>query len=242
MKRHIPNSITLLNLLAGVVAIIFLADGSIYPAAILIAVGAAFDLLDGMVARILGVSSEIGKQLDSLADMVTFGVAPALIARELMLRSIYMESGDIQLVGWEQVLPFVPLVMVACSALRLAKFNLDVSQALDFKGLPTPANALFWLSIPLSSVHESHVHILGQPIVLAVASMVLGLLMVSDVRLLSMKADRGDRPRSRWQLLFIAVAALLFVWLQFSAVPFIIVLYLLLSLLRNITSRNEIQS
>jgi len=143
VKKHIPNSITILNLLCGVMACITALDGNPQVAAIYIAAGAIFDLLDGMVARALGVTSPIGKQLDSLADMVTFGVAPALIARELIIGLIYLESGDVVQVGFDQVLPFMSFFLVICSALRLAKFNIDEDQKIDFKAFllrPMPSS------------------------------------------------------------------------------------------------------
>lgn len=220
-------------------------DGHLRSAAIYIAVAAVFDLLDGMVARALGVSGPLGKQLDSLADMVSFGVAPALIARESILKALYMNTGEIAIQGLERLLPFLPLVLVACSALRLARFNLDDSQAVDFKGLPTPANALFWISIPFSTSTSGWLllqDLLQNPYVLGGLCIVMSLLLVSSTRLLSMKIDRQDVIRSRWQFVLIIGGAILFSLFRFAALPFIIVLYLLLSLIRNTTLKHEIQS
>lgn len=246
MKKHIPNSITILNLLCGVMACITALDGNPQVAAIYIAAGAIFDLLDGMVARALGVTSPIGKQLDSLADMVTFGVAPALIARELIIGLIYLESGDVVQVGFDQVLPFMSFFLVICSALRLAKFNIDEDQKIDFKGLPTPANALFWLSIPLgvemAHVPEGPLTFLMNPYVLAALCIVFGLLLVSRISLFSMKWVKEDKVRQRWQSALIICAVLLFAFLQAGAIPLIIALYLLLSIIRNSLQKHEIQS
>ena len=221
-------------------------DGSARVAAYYIAAGAIFDLLDGMVARMLGVSNEMGKQLDSLADMVTFGLAPALIARELILVSLYMQNGDLQLIGLDKVLPFMTFILVACSALRLAKFNIDEEQKVDFKGLPTPANALFWLSIPLgvemSNVPDGPLSVLMNPYILSALCVVFGLLLVSRITLFSLKLDRLDKSRQLWQIILVIASAILFAFLRAGAIPLIIALYLLLSIIRNSLNRHEIQS
>ena len=131
MKKHIPNTITCLNLISGCIATYYAFMGNFQLALLFIIIGAVFDFFDGMVARLLHVSSPIGKELDSLADDITFGFAPSAIVFS------YLEPET-------ELLPFVVFVMAAFSALRLAKFNLDERQAMGFIGLPTPANALFW--------------------------------------------------------------------------------------------------
>ena len=134
MKKHIPNTITCCNLISGCIATWFAFQGDFNMALLMIIVGAVFDFFDGMVARLLHVSSPIGKELDSLADDITFGFAPSAIVFE------YLKPET-------ELLPFIVFVMAAFSALRLAKFNLDERQALGFIGLPTPANGLFWGSL-----------------------------------------------------------------------------------------------
>ena len=134
MKKHIPNTITCLNLISGCIATYWAFMGDCRLALLFIVIGAAFDFFDGMVARLLHVSSPIGKELDSLADDITFGFAPSAIVYE------YLRPET-------ELLPFIVFIMAAFSALRLAKFNLDERQALGFIGLPTPANALFWGSL-----------------------------------------------------------------------------------------------
>lgn len=143
MKKHIPNSITCCNLICGCIATYYAILGNPTMALLFIVAGATFDFFDGMSARLLHVSSEIGKELDSLADDVTFGVAPAaIIFAELRIVDYphFLEFA-------RPVLPFVAFVVAAFSALRLAKFNLDTRQTTSFIGLPTPANALFWGSL-----------------------------------------------------------------------------------------------
>ena len=137
MKKHIPNTITCLNLISGCIATYWAFMNVTYLALLFIVIGAVFDFFDGMVARLLHVSSPIGKELDSLADDITFGFAPSAIVFS------YLCTFHIHL----PFIPFLAFIMAAFSALRLAKFNLDERQALGFIGLPTPANALFWGSL-----------------------------------------------------------------------------------------------
>ena len=134
-KKHIPNTITCLNLISGCIATYWAFQGDYRMALLFIVIGAVFDFFDGMVARLLHVSSPIGKELDSLADDITFGFAPSAIIFSYLSQFSILHS---------QLMPFMAFIMAAFSALRLAKFNLDERQALGFIGLPTPANALFW--------------------------------------------------------------------------------------------------
>ncbi|MFP3766203.1 CDP-diacylglycerol--serine O-phosphatidyltransferase [Prevotella intermedia] len=143
IKKHIPNTITCCNLVSGCVAIAYAFSGSIELSFTWIIIGAVFDFFDGMSARLLNVSSPIGKELDSLADIVTFGVAPSTI----LFSELSVMSYPAILEPLRSILPFTAYIMAAFSALRLAKFNLDERQALGFIGLPTPANALFWGSL-----------------------------------------------------------------------------------------------
>lgn len=143
IKKHIPNTITCCNLVSGCVAIVYAFSGNIELSFTWIIIGAVFDFFDGMSARLLNVSSPIGKELDSLADVVTFGVAPSTI----LFSELSVMSYPAILEPLRSILPFTAYIMAAFSALRLAKFNLDERQALGFIGLPTPANALFWGSL-----------------------------------------------------------------------------------------------
>lgn len=143
IKKHIPNTITCCNLVSGCVAIAYAFSGNIELSFTWIIIGAVFDFFDGMSARLLNVSSPIGKELDSLADVVTFGVAPSTI----LFSELSVMSYPAILEPLRPILPFTAYIMAAFSALRLAKFNLDERQTLGFIGLPTPANALFWGSL-----------------------------------------------------------------------------------------------
>ena len=143
IKKHIPNTITCCNLVSGCVAIAYAFSGNVELSFTWIIIGAVFDFFDGMSARLLNVSSPIGKELDSLADVVTFGVAPSTI----LFSELSVMSYPAILEPLRSILPFMAYIMAAFSALRLAKFNLDERQTLGFIGLPTPANALFWGSL-----------------------------------------------------------------------------------------------
>ncbi|MBQ9532756.1 MAG: CDP-alcohol phosphatidyltransferase family protein, partial [Prevotella sp.] len=152
MKKHIPNMITCCNLISGCIATVMAIYGDAGLALLWIVVGAVFDFFDGMTARLLHVSSPIGKELDSLADDVTFGVAPSAILYQQLSVMDWPAALQTTLVPyssmtWAQVLSFAAFIMAAFSALRLAKFNLDERQAMGFIGLPTPANALYWGSL-----------------------------------------------------------------------------------------------
>ncbi|MBO7052331.1 MAG: CDP-alcohol phosphatidyltransferase family protein [Prevotella sp.] len=152
MKKHLPNMITCCNLICGCIATTYAITGQPAMALLFIVLGAVFDFFDGMTARLLNVSSEIGKELDSLADDVTFGVAPsAIIFYELQvldnpLRSLHFQLPTLNF-QLSELLPYLAFLVAALSAVRLAKFNLDTRQTTSFIGLPTPANALFWASL-----------------------------------------------------------------------------------------------
>ncbi|MBR5467252.1 MAG: CDP-diacylglycerol--serine O-phosphatidyltransferase [Bacteroidaceae bacterium] len=145
MKKHIPNIITCCNLICGCIATGAALPANYFWAIIFILLGAIFDFFDGLVARALGVSSPVGKELDSLADVVTFGVAPSAMLFSLFQEVQYPEF----MLPLRNIMPYTAFIMAAFSALRLAKFNLDTRQSTSFIGLPTPANALFWGSLIL---------------------------------------------------------------------------------------------
>ncbi|MCF0195522.1 MAG: CDP-alcohol phosphatidyltransferase family protein, partial [Bacteroidaceae bacterium] len=188
MKKHIPNIITCCNLISGCCAVGAAFHGHFVWAVIMVIAGAVFDFFDGMVARLLHVSSPIGKELDSLADVVTFGVAPSAMLFQMLGHSMPHTPWVGTLLGIDgiaSVVPFIPylaFIMAAFSALRLAKFNLDDRQTSSFIGLPTPANALFWCSIALS----------GADTILWTSSLLLmglfmSLLLVAEIPLFALK-------------------------------------------------------
>lgn len=182
MKKHIPNTITCCNLVSGCIATVFALKGMPELALLFIIIGAVFDFFDGMSARLLHVSSEIGKELDSLADDITFGVAPASI--------IYWQLGIIDYPdGFEvlrPVLPFAAYIISAFSALRLAKFNLDTRQTTSFIGLPTPANALFWGSLIVGFNEQIVNSMLSLPLLL-IGICISSWLLVAEIPMFALK-------------------------------------------------------
>jgi len=233
MKRHIPNFITLLNLLAGAMSIVSISEGSLIQASWWIILAAVFDLLDGALARMLSSVSAMGRQLDSLADVVSFGLAPGFMMYTLISRSLVTEyplQEDMQL------LAYLGFIIPVFAALRLAKFNIDPGQQREFKGLPTPAAALMVLSIPIT-VNCTLVVIpwlnsfLNSPWGLMGVSLVLALLMVSPIRLFSLKITSIYWKHNRSRYILIPAALLLFFTLRFASIPFILLLYIILSLL-----------
>ena len=175
MKKHIPNMITCLNLISGCIATYFAFQSDYSMALLFIVIGAVFDFFDGMTARLLHVSSPIGKELDSLADDITFGFAPSAIVFSFLC------SFHIHL----PFIPFLAFIMAAFSALRLAKFNLDERQALGFIGLPTPANALFWGSLIVGL--ESYPYFEGMEWIILVSTFISCWLLVAEIPMFALK-------------------------------------------------------
>lgn len=198
MKRHIPNIITCCNLLSGAVAV-WLSTQQLYVCALgMIIIGALFDFCDGLSARALGVSSPIGKELDSLADDITFGLAPA------MMLFCFLHP----LIGWWALLS---LVMAAFSALRLAKFNLDERQTTNFIGLATPANALFWGSLVATLNYCTLPQPLYWGIGLLLFSFVSCWLLVAEIPFFSLKFHNLSWHDNRVRFVFLAGAAVVVV-------------------------------
>lgn len=229
MKKHIPNFITCLNLFTGCVAIFIAFQGNLEFAAYLVGVAALFDFLDGMIARLLHAYSEIGKQLDSLADMVSFGVLPGVIMFQLMRKSA-MADPNTSLYEAE-LFPFLAFIIIIFSALRLAKFNIDTRQTTLFIGLPTPANTLFVASLPLilaSDQFNLGQYFMNQYVLLGL-TLLLSFLLVAEIPLFALKFKNLAWKDNATRFIFLLIAIPLLFLLKFAAVPVIIVLYVLLS-------------
>lgn len=228
IKKHIPNAITCCNLVSGCVATVFALGGQVGMALLFIIIGAVFDFFDGMSARLLGVSSPIGKELDSLADDVTFGVAPATIA--------FFELGVMDYPSWLEpargVLPFFAYVMAAFAALRLAKFNLDERQAMGFIGLPTPANALFWgsLVVGMGDVLESSPYMVFVVLALIV---VCSVVMVSELPMFALKFKHWGWKGNELKYVFLITCLPLIAVFRLSAFAVIVAWYVILSIYAN---------
>jgi CDP-diacylglycerol---serine O-phosphatidyltransferase len=230
--KHIPNLITSLNLTSGFIAIIFAVNGNILTASWLIALAMIFDFLDGFSARLLNAYSSIGKELDSLADIVSFGVAPGLIIYKLLETSTIAAADQVDpgLHGLVTVaIILIPAIMPVLAALRLAIFNIDTTQATTFKGLPTPANALAVISIVIAA-HYSNSLILstltGSATALIILTLALSLLMVSRIPLFSLKINnfRLKGNEGRYLLLIMIIVSLAV--LGIAAIPLVVPFYI----------------
>lgn len=224
IKKHIPNSLTCCNLMCGCMATGAAFYGNYRWAIVMIVVGAVFDFFDGMVARLLHVSSPIGKELDSLADVVTFGVAPSAILFHLFHCVHYPEF--IQPI--EDFLPYTAFLMAAFSALRLAKFNLDERQTSSFIGLPTPANALFWGSLVVGQ-HTFLVSLKFNAVFLFLFMLLSCMLLVAEIPLFALKFKDLSWQNNSIKYIFL-VGCLAFLPLGVSSIAAMIVWYVLLSI------------
>lgn len=228
IKKHIPNAITCLNLLSGALAVVYaLHVQRLDIASWLIVLAAVFDFFDGLVARALGVTSPIGKDLDSLADVLSFGLAPAIVMSQGLWHSgASFEEG------------LIPLIITAFAALRLAKFNNDTRQTTSFIGLPVPSNALFWIG--LQSVLPSLKLLVGHTTMLTLVAILVALfcyLMVSELPMFSFKLKGLKGSTNQIALVIISLVAILY-WGAFGF-SVAILAYILLSILQTMRSTNE---
>lgn len=229
--RHIPNLLTSLNLASGFISIIFASKGDLVTASWFIVAAMIFDFSDGFSARLLKAYSAIGKELDSLADMVSFGVSPALMVYQLISNSLPEQVPELSAYN-EIVFTLIiaaPVLMPVCAGLRLAVFNVDPKQYFSFRGLPTPANAIGVISVILGA-HYSDSPLLdsfaSSPLTLAVYSLVLSILMVTRIPLLSLKMTDLKLKGNQGRYILAFMVAVSIVFLGFAALPLIIPFYL----------------
>ena len=237
LKRIFPNLITLANLTCGLFSVIFAFQGSLELASLCIFTGAFFDFFDGLVARLLKVSGDLGKQLDSMADIVTFGVAPGFLLFHFMF---YINNGMIFRHSMSSDVVFLPatlaLLIPIFSAYRLANFNIDTKQTTSFIGLPVPALAMFIAAIP--NINFEQFPMFSDIIFLSIISVIMPILLVIKMPLFSFKLNKNEKKISRLNMLrviLILSTVVLFFVFQFAAIPFIVILYLILSLINNLT-------
>ncbi len=238
IKKHIPNTITLLNLLAGLLALIHAFNGNYNEAFSLVCLGIFFDFWDGFFARIWKVQSPIGLQLDSLADMVTSGVVPGLVMYKMLgdiqeNQSQYNLTEDTYFMG---VVPYLGFLITLASCYRLAKFNVDTRQTDSFIGLPTPANALLIMSIPMIQFHSEFewlVDFLSNPYVLVGITVLSAYLLNAEIPLFSLKVKNFSWEKYKMQVVFLIISVILIALLEFIAIPIIILLYVILSVVNN---------
>ncbi|MGI6324066.1 MAG: CDP-diacylglycerol--serine O-phosphatidyltransferase [Bacteroidales bacterium] len=234
--KHVPNIITILNLAAGFISVILAVNGDLVTASWLLVAAMVFDWLDGFAARMLKSYSDLGKELDSLADAISFGVAPALIMYQLLGNSlsltypmIFNASSAIEL-----LILITPIIMCICAVVRLAVFNLDASQAKSFRGLPTPANALAVISLVIASSYSSRIffrELLHSTGLLLTMTIVLSLLMVSRLPLMSLKITNLKFRNNEGRYLLISLVVIALITLGIGSVTLIIPLYIIVSLI-----------
>ena len=226
IKKHIPNTITCCNLISGCIATYYAFLGNYDIALLFIIIGAVFDFFDGMTARLLHVSSPIGKELDSLADDITFGFAPSAIVFS------YLCSFHIHI----PIIPFLAFIMAAFSALRLAKFNLDERQALGFIGLPTPANALFWGSL-IVGLQEHNLSFEGLEWVILIGTFISCYLLIAEIPMFALKFKHWGWKGNEIKYIFVLSCVPLLLILGVSGFAAIIAWYVVLSIVTNKTNK-----
>lgn len=223
--RNIPNTLTSCNLFSGCIAAYMAFHGNYKEALLFIVLGAMFDFFDGMTARLLHVSSPIGKELDSLADDITFGLAPAAIAFSLF-KEVYYPDFLMPVAG---IMPYTAFLIAVFSGLRLAKFNIDERQTSSFIGMPTPANALFWASLAVGG-YSFLISDNFNAIYLFVLVVVMSLLLVAELPMFSLKFKDLSWGHNKISYIFLIVSLPLLIIFQLSGIAAVIIWYILLSL------------
>ncbi len=247
IKNHIPNLLTLSNLFCGILAVKMGFEGDFYFAAGFIILGAIFDFFDGFAARLLKVSKDIGKQLDSLADMVTFGVAPGVIMFSLL--NLILNPSQLSCLGcipeneltlFHVYLPYVAFLIPLASAIRLAKFNVDENQSDKFIGLPTPANSLVFMSLPLIYLENIKSFAPSFTIVLVLIFLIVlfSWLLNSKIELLALKFKSFGWKNNKLRFVFIGIAFIILIIciltkIIYLSIPIIILLYIIISIVNN---------
>jgi len=247
LKRELPNIITLLNLLCGVIATMLASIDKLPEAAFLVLLGIFFDFFDGFVARLLNVQSELGKQLDSLADMVTSGVVPGIVMFQLLRKTNVDWITTDWFVDFSQMnwFPFTGLLVTLSACYRLANFNIDSRQTNSFIGLPTPALTLFIISLPLilkySNIEFANSIIHNQWFLIATI-FVGSYLMNANLPLFSLKFKDYSFKNNVIKYIFLIVSIILLIVLKLVAIPVIIIVYVLFSLIDNVIKKNKLKA
>ena len=222
IKKHVPNIITLLNLFCGCIALVSIAKGDFYGGFIFVCLGIFLDFFDGFFARLFKVSSPLGLQLDSLADMVTSGVVPGYV----MYSMFAMMTDNVYV-------PFIGFVITLGACFRLANFNIDERQTDSFIGLPTPANALFFLSLPLIPKSMLVIELFTNLWFLIVISLLSAYILNAEIPLFSLKIKKLNFKDNMLPMVFLFLSILLLLFFQFSGIPLVILMYILLSIINN---------
>ena len=236
VSKHVPNAITCANLFSGCVGIVFAFQDNLIFAAYALFLAAIFDFFDGFASRVLQSFSGIGKDLDSLADMVSFGFLPSVIVYEL-----FLESPPVHTLS--PYLNYSAFLIAVFSALRLAKFNTDTRQAESFIGLPTPANAILIASLPfILQYHPNISPYILNPYGLAGFILVMCALLVAEIPLMSLKFKNSDFNKNIYRYLLLMFSAILILFFKFTAVPVVIFIYITLSIIQFKFSNDKVSS
>ena len=224
IRKHIPNTITCMSLVSGCIATVVALQGNLLWAAIWIIIAAVFDFMDGFAARLLKAYSPMGKELDSLSDMVSFGVAPGMIVF-WMLSQASLSLGEIG-----RYIPYLAFVIPAFSGLRLAKFNIDERQTTSFIGMPVPANALFWASAGYSLAPLAQANPVLFIVVMLAVALATSLLLVSEIPMFSLKIKSVAWKGNERRYILVGCAVLFVALFGMLGIAGTILLYLLLSI------------
>jgi len=229
IKKHIPNIITLLNLFCGCIALVFVANLNFEMAFLFVCLGIFLDFFDGFFARLFKVAGELGLQLDSLADMVTSGVVPGFVMFCLLKEAQNPEIAS-------EFIPFLGFIITLGSCYRLANFNIDTRQTDSFIGLPTPANTLFIMSLPMVLKYSDSLlilELLANQWVLIAITLFSAFILNAEIPLFSLKIKDFSFKKNVLQIVFLSLCVLLLVFFQYLAIPLIIITYVLLSVVNN---------
>lgn len=236
MKQHIPNLITLLNVICGSIAAVFAVQNQMELTALFVFLGILCDFLDGFAARMLNAYSELGTQLDSLADMITSGLVPGIVMFQLLTMAT-KDGWNLDMFGMHSevgILPLFGFLITVASAYRLANFNVDENQVYSFLGLPTPANALLILSLPLILLFQNNEHfsmVILNKWFLVLITILSAYLLNSKIRLFSLKMKDSSFKENGYKYVFLVLSLVLLVVLKFAAIPLIILCYILFSVI-----------
>lgn len=232
IKKHIPNLITLLNLFSGCIALVFALNKDFDLAFYFVCLGIFLDFFDGFFARLFKVSSPLGLQLDSLADMVTSGVVPGVVMYQMIANSSAFPTMNSDVVFY----PFLGFIITLGSCYRLANFNIDTRQTDSFIGLPTPANALFILSLPLVLKYSDSIiilELLTNHWLLMVITLFSAYILNAEIPLFSLKIKKFNITDNVLQIVFLSLSLLFLLFFEYLGIPIVIIFYVLLSVLNN---------
>ncbi len=239
--KFVPNTLTSFNVLCGSLSVVMAFDGRLQTAGLLILTAAIFDFLDGLSARLLKAYSPMGKELDSLADVISFGLAPTIIVYQLVRMRLAPDTTLLQAPFQIQLALVLPFLMTIFSALRLAKFNIDTRQTDSFIGVPTPANAMIWASAPFIMAYYPNTlmaNLFQNPLFLLPLTVLMSLLLVAELPLFALKFKNIKWQNNKTRFIFLAISAVLLIVFKIAALPLIILVYVAASVVNNLVCKH----